>query len=225
VRCRADDPDDPSWLRFLLDTILWWVCLTKGAHILHASAVSISGRVYAFAGRTGGGKTSLAAALIRNGHALFSDDVIVLRRVSGSLVASPGPGLMNLPLGAGDPSAFGRPIATFAGQDETWISVHRVADAPAPISGIILLDRRADESLRMERMEATALDLLPYAWGLPQSSAREQFAVLSDLTVSTPIYQLFAGLDDQPGILAALVERSAMRGQAADGASDGSGAL
>jgi hypothetical protein len=68
VACRFARADDPGALRFLLDTVLWWVSLTHGYEILHASAVALPGGVFAIASHSGGGTTTLAVELVRRGH-------------------------------------------------------------------------------------------------------------------------------------------------------------
>jgi hypothetical protein len=211
VSCVLDVEDDPGALRFLLDTVLWWTCLSRGSELIHASAVELPAGVYGIAGRTGGGKTSLAVALMRRGHQLFSDDVLVVRREEGALIAQPGPPLMNLPLAAGDVSDIGTPLATFDDQEETWVAVHRSSSAPASVAGIFLLDRAAGLELGVKRIEATVLDLIPHIWGLPhaEETPKDRFEAISDIAGATAVFQISAGLDVPPASLAALVEDAA----------------
>ena len=51
----------------------------------------------AIAGRTGAGKSSLVAELMRRGHRLLSDDVIAIEAAGIRVTALPGPAVMNLP--------------------------------------------------------------------------------------------------------------------------------
>jgi hypothetical protein len=50
----------------------------RGILSLHASAVAIEGQGVAFVGRSGRGKSTLAAALAARGHALAADDLVAL---------------------------------------------------------------------------------------------------------------------------------------------------
>jgi hypothetical protein len=50
----------------------------RGMTVLHASAVSIQGRVIAFIGDKGTGKSSTAAALCARGHLLVTDDLLAI---------------------------------------------------------------------------------------------------------------------------------------------------
>ena len=54
------------------------VALQRGLLPLHASAVSRAGAVHAFSGASGGGQSTLAAALGRHGLPFFADDLLLL---------------------------------------------------------------------------------------------------------------------------------------------------
>ena len=94
--CAPEDPDDPYWSRFLLDTALHCASLALGFEALHASAVSTPSGTLAFVGSSGSGKTTLAAELVARGYPLFCDDVLALSRRAGQVLGHPGPPLMNL---------------------------------------------------------------------------------------------------------------------------------
>ena len=209
VVCAGRDEADPHWMRFLLDTVLWWVCLSRGYQVVHASAVESDAGVLAFAGATGGGKTSVAAELLRRGGKLFADDVLVLERRDGGLIAHPGPPLMNLPCTSGYPQEVGRPLARFPAQAENWVAVDRASEGARPVTALFLLRRAGGLPLAVERREATVLDVLPHLWGLPHADgAEERFQVASDLAGSTPIYDLTAEPDVPADALADLAQRA-----------------
>ncbi len=63
---------------FLLGSVFGLLCHQRGLFPLHASAVEIGGRAFAFAGDSGAGKSTTAAALVQLGHPLLSDDVAVI---------------------------------------------------------------------------------------------------------------------------------------------------
>lgn len=70
---------DPLDLRFFLLGTPWLaLAAQRGLLPLHASAVAQGADVFAFSGPPGVGKSTLAAALSANGHALFGDDSLLL---------------------------------------------------------------------------------------------------------------------------------------------------
>jgi hypothetical protein len=68
---------DLAELRLLGPVLSYWFEL-RGLPTLHGSAVSVKGRAAAFLSRRGGGKTGLAAAMVRAGCPLLADDLVVL---------------------------------------------------------------------------------------------------------------------------------------------------
>jgi hypothetical protein len=63
---------------YLLGPVLAVALYQRGWLILHASAVAIDGRVAAFLGGSGWGKSTLAASLQQRGHPLVADDFIAV---------------------------------------------------------------------------------------------------------------------------------------------------
>lgn len=63
---------------FLLGSIFGLLCHQRGLFPLHASAIDIGGQAVAFAGDSGAGKSTTAAALVQLGHLLLSDDISVI---------------------------------------------------------------------------------------------------------------------------------------------------
>ena len=205
LRCAVADVDEPGWQRLFLDTILWSCSLLRGFELLHASAVAWPHGAVAFASTTGGGKTSLAAELLRRGAELLCDDVLALTRVDGRLGGHAGPPVMNLPLQG--PREIGRELARFPG--ERWIAVEHAAREPRPLEAICLLERRRGVGLAIERLDSTPLDLLPHAFafrGASQRGAAHRFEVLSEVATEVPVYRVSAHVDVSPGELADLVE-------------------
>lgn len=63
---------------FLLGAALSVILHQRGYLVFHASAVAINGAVAIFAGNKGWGKSTMAAALNRNGHNFVADDVVAV---------------------------------------------------------------------------------------------------------------------------------------------------
>jgi hypothetical protein len=62
----------------LLGSVLGILLHQRGYLVLHASAVAIDGQVVIFLGTKGQGKSTTAASLYGQGHALLSDDVVAV---------------------------------------------------------------------------------------------------------------------------------------------------
>ena len=72
------DPESPDVRLFLLGTPLGLIYLHRGMVPLHAAAVEIDGEAVLMAGSSRVGKSTLAAAFVRKGYRLVSDDVAPL---------------------------------------------------------------------------------------------------------------------------------------------------
>ena len=76
---------------YLLGHALSFALVKQGYEPLHATAVVIDGQAIAFLGRSGFGKSSLAAAFLADGHHLLTDDMLLLRYVDQGYEAQTGP--------------------------------------------------------------------------------------------------------------------------------------
>lgn len=209
LTCAFRDRDDQDATRLLLDTVLWSVSLIRGYELLHASAISQGDESIAFVAGTGGGKTSLAAELLRRGAELLADDVLAMSYDDGHVLVHPAPPVMNLPLNQSgtDPDELGQTLAILG--EETWINVEAVASTPRRLTAVCVLDRQDSGSPRLRAHPGGVLALLPHAFGFPGSRARlgRQFEILSDLVADTPVLSLSAAASCTPAELADLVER------------------
>jgi hypothetical protein len=84
------DTSAPDWRSYLLGPVMGLVSYLNGLLPLHASAVQIGSRTVAFAGRSGAGKSTTAAALVRRaGHRFITDEVCAVDCMSTSPLAFP----------------------------------------------------------------------------------------------------------------------------------------
>jgi hypothetical protein len=75
---------DPSVLRVMLQgRLMAYLLRQRGWLPVHASAVAIGGQAVLFAGESGAGKSTTAAALYARGHKVLTDDVGAVRVVNG----------------------------------------------------------------------------------------------------------------------------------------------
>jgi hypothetical protein len=199
--------DDPHWQRVLLDTVLWTVSALEGFLLLHASAVETTHGVVAFVTATGGGKTSLAAELMRRGGTLFSDDIVALGDDGGDLLAYPGPPLMNLPLGLPLQDLDGAfPIAELG--KERWVEIRGTQPEPRPLAALVWVERAPGLDTRCERVGSTPIELLPHTFGFSHTPelSRARFELGARVVAATPQLSLTADLQVQADALADLVD-------------------
>lgn len=81
---------------FLLGPVMGIALRIKGITCLHASVVEINRGAVAFMGPMGSGKSTTAALLARNGHAVLADDVAALERCNGAFIVRPAYPFLNL---------------------------------------------------------------------------------------------------------------------------------
>lgn len=75
---RSDDADPAEEALYLHGSVYAAVACINGLMPVHASGVVINGKVIAFSGPAGAGKSTLVAAMTRLGFPLFCDDTLLL---------------------------------------------------------------------------------------------------------------------------------------------------
>lgn len=199
-----------AWQRVLLSRIIPNVSLAHGREALHAAAVETPLGVVAIAAPSGMGKSTLAYELVRRGHRLFTDDVLILSREAEAVHAHPGSPHMNLANGvASSPTAtLGEVLGTLSG--ERWIAVDGASPEPRTVAAIILLERGRGLPLEVEPLAVSPLVLAPYMLGLPDDTGRDahNFAVYSDLVDSARLLRLSGDAEHRPSDFANTLERA-----------------
>lgn len=152
--CLPEGAPASTWQRFLLGQVLPFVALRSGLEIFHASAVALDGRVLAFVGPSGAGKTSVALEACRRGASFFADDVLALQRHGRGLRAHPGAPVAGVELGEAQRLADdGTPLVgeVLAATMRERLVRTEAPVGPAPLGGVFVLDRRPQcEQLRFE---------------------------------------------------------------------------
>jgi hypothetical protein len=106
----------------LTHQILPLVMSRRGRCVLHASAVSWHDRIVGFVGRTGAGKSTMAAACASLGAHLVTDDSLILERTGGGWRACPSyPGLRLLPASVALLGGSARGMTNGRGEDDKFL--------------------------------------------------------------------------------------------------------
>lgn len=147
---------------FLWGTVFGTVAWLNGLVPLHASAVDVGGRMIAFTADSGGGKSTLAAALAAMGHDHVCDDTLVLSLQRDEVYGLPDRKPLKL---WGDALAMtateaSGPVPSMPGKH--YANAARKAAAPAPLTDLVFLER--GEDVAFEAITGAAkFSLLPAA--------------------------------------------------------------
>jgi hypothetical protein len=163
----------------------------RGIFPLHASGLDFEGGVVAIAGRTGAGKSTIAAFLAGRGHDLVSDDMCVLTTLaSGEIATWPGPARVKL--GEDGLRRLGIDRAGLGGAGGTRAKYHLPVPSaetrqPRPLRRIYLL-AAGEGTPRVERLAGlAAIDAVAghcYAPEFAQALGLEQAWLKSSVEVA-----------------------------------------
>lgn len=88
---RLGQASEESIQTYLLGQVLSYALTKQGHETLHATVVVIDSRAVGFMGESGMGKSTLAAAFLKTGATLLTDDLLRLAPLGAGYVAYPGP--------------------------------------------------------------------------------------------------------------------------------------
>lgn len=184
---------------FLLGSAFGAILHQRGLLPLHANAIGVAGGAAAFLGRSGVGKSTLAAWFADRGHAVLGDDVcVVAPDGTGRLEVRPGLARLRLKPDAlersgRDPDRF---EPSFDDRDKFDVPLASPEPAePLPLRAVYLLDRPEDaaefavEPLRgVQALEALVANT--YRGGLVGmlGRQREHLAQCTRIAASTPVF-------------------------------------
>ena len=144
------EPKSSDWGTLLSAQALPLAATLRGLEVLHASGVllgddALNGGAVLVAGPQGAGKSSLAAALVRGGATLLSDDTVALESREGALWAHPGATFCSC--GPTSTSGCRRQERAMLGPTATVLGKQRfrpgATASPAPFGALFLLQRSA----------------------------------------------------------------------------------
>lgn len=132
---------------YLLGSAFGILCHQRGLLPLHANAIVVGGQAMAFCGRSGVGKSTLAAYFASRGHPVLCDDVCVVSFDQGRPLAWPG--LPRLKLWRDAAEAFGHDSSALElaidGMEKYHVPTATVASAgPFPLARVYLLSELED---------------------------------------------------------------------------------
>lgn len=197
VRWRAAPGAEPTLLPLVSAGILlaYWLCL-RGTLVLHASAVSLNGRGLAFLGRSGMGKSTMAAAMCASGALLVTDDVAAVEFHGERAFIASGAGDVRLrqsPEQARDLAGPGAPQPRETADERRALAFPAVSDTALPLAAAVFVHPVHDQSFELRRLAGgealAALNESARITGLTDLdlSAR-QFGQCADLLEHVQVY-------------------------------------
>jgi hypothetical protein len=184
-----------TWHRFLLSQVIPLAAVLQGLELLHASAVTLAGGVFAFAARSGVGKTSLALRLFLRGAGWMADDVVALDVSGPDICSHPGPGITCIRRGeAGSlrPDEWARLGPRVASSAEEVLQLIPRAAGPLPLRSVYFLERIGDTELRREPLDDPEVLLGSFFWPALPTPERLASALLTAgrLSAAVPLFRL-----------------------------------
>jgi hypothetical protein len=186
-------------LGYLFGQVLGVLLRLRGTVCLHGSAVAVGDRAYVLSGPEAAGKSTTAAALVRRGLRILTDDVIPIDERGGEILMQPGPPRLHLLRpsvealwGAGD--ALPRISPNWNKHALDLVEEDRGGGRPLPLAAVYFLERRDPALSRPDVRSAAGAEALirlvanTYANRLLDRTLRaREFEVLTRLADRVPI--------------------------------------
>jgi hypothetical protein len=167
----------------------------EGRLALHGAAVAVEGNVGVLLGRSGQGKSTLAAALCQGGAAeLFADDAVALDEGPGGYRITPFERDHWLDAYAREATGGGGPPAT-SDEGKAPVRAARVGEATAPLRALVELaftdvaEPRLVARGPMDAMASLVPQVVRFVLDEPEPHRRELEA-LADLVARVPSFRL-----------------------------------
>jgi hypothetical protein len=146
------------WQRLFFAQALPLAAALHGLEVLHASAVAIRGRVIAFVGSSGSGKTSVAAHAVALGAPFVTDELLAFETDGAVVLAHPGPARLSIEdcelrrIPDGQRARLGMLVGR---SDRMMIEPTPIA-APQPLDAVYFLTKPRGNVSRLSITEAAA---------------------------------------------------------------------
>lgn len=192
----ADGVDDRLAASFVLGPSMGALLHQRGLLVLHASAVTADGGVVGFLGHSGWGKSTMAGALAKLGHRVFSDDVVPVSFSSGLPIVLPGYPFLKLAKDSGASLGYeiGSPAAVLPEEGKWRVAVQSVdPDVPLPLARLYVLAEGERQEIELLKPQESAVELIRHSYALPcLGSGLSAFHMQScaALVERVPIYRL-----------------------------------
>lgn len=149
-----DGADEDEIRLYVLGTCMGAILMQRRIFPLHGSAVVIQGKAYAFIGDSGAGKSTLAAAFIKKGYQILSDDVIAVSFTQDNHIPIIVPSYPQQKLWQESLNAFGMEVSQylslFARETKYAVPVKsQFSTETIPLAGVFELVKTENEGIEI----------------------------------------------------------------------------
>jgi hypothetical protein len=182
---------------------LSFALINLGIEPLHSTTVMVEGGAVALMGDCGYGKSSLGATFVKAGHALLTDDLLVLQRGPDGFIAYPGaprvklyPEIAKVIFG---PRVRGLRLTRLTPKIIIPLTGARAQQTPVPLKAIYMLTppvsghARKGVTIRRLSPRRAFLELVRNTFNMAVTDAgrlERQFRLASDLALEVPVKTL-----------------------------------
>jgi len=141
----------------------------RGLLVLHASAVVLNGRVIAFLGHSGSGKSTMAAAMVKFGAVSFCDDLVPVSLLDDAPTVSCGYPFLKLTQESGEILGFGNRDWTplIPGDARCLVKVAASSSTALPLDRVYVLGAGDRPEIELLEPQRAALQLIRYSYARP----------------------------------------------------------
>jgi len=199
---------------FVLATVFAGILLQREQLPLHASAILNNGELVLICGDSGAGKSTTLAGLIKNGHSVFSDDIVVVNKNISAMASYPMIKLWEDAQDKLDHDDFDdKSFVIKPGMNKYGIFFHDIFDTGSyPVKKILILKKGDVAQIRSEEVTAAAafseLNRQVYRPVLIHNNKLQvlRFGIISALANTCKIYQVTRPVTCNVDSLVAYVE-------------------
>ena len=192
--------DENTIEHLLVDQVLPRFLANEGHLLLHACAVDIQGRTVLFLGKSGWGKSTLAALLHQAGHTLYSDDCVLLQSHDSNWQATATYPSLRLYEDSIESIFIENyslsPVSEYSDKNRITMSMEPAQDAP-PLHAMYFLSNpeTATDRIQITQMQPanTCIELIERSFRLDlgnRKHTRELMQSAAALTKNVPAYRL-----------------------------------
>lgn len=182
---------------FLTGPVLSVILHQRKKLVLHASAVIIGGAAAVFLGAKGEGKSTLAACLQTDGHALISDDIVPVGFEQNT--ARTYSGYPKIKLFADSVEAVGAstanlPLIHRRAEKFSYDGAKNFSTAPVPLGAIYILSSGTETKIKRLDWQSSFIELTRHShlnrFLKALNNRRRHFEQCRELVQTVPIYEL-----------------------------------